>query len=90
VHATGEKHYRPLQPFWFTVAMTDKSAFHLTLANAALFLGRENNFQNEETAESMKHYTVAMQSINKRLSDPKESTSEGVIGTVAGMVCHDV
>jgi hypothetical protein len=70
--------------------MSDKSAFHLTMANAAMFFGKEIGCTNAETAESMKYYTISLRSINKRLLDPIDSISEGVMGTVLGFVCHDV
>jgi len=87
---------RPLGPIWFTVGMTDKSAFQLTLGNAAYCFNKETSlykgerFEHGETEESMSFYTAAMESVKSRLRDPIDGVSEGVIGSVLGFACHDV
>jgi hypothetical protein len=70
--------------------MSDQSAFHLAMANAALFFDREIGSENVESSESTKYYTMSLQVINKRLQDPVDKISEGVMGTVLGFACHDV
>jgi hypothetical protein len=96
MHDSMEITPRPLGPIWFTVGMIDKSAFQLTLGNAAYCFNRETGlysgevFDSGETEESMKFYTQAMESVKKRLRDPIDGVSEGVIGSVLGFACHDV
>jgi hypothetical protein len=75
---------------WLTAGMSDVSAFHLTLANAALLFGKETGSKEVETTEAMKYYTTSLQSLSNRLHDPVDGISEGVITTVLGFVCHDV
>jgi hypothetical protein len=70
--------------------MADESAFYLTMANAAVLFGRETGSREAQTNEAMKYYTKSLQSVSKRLQDPVDSVSEGVLGTVLGFVCHDV
>jgi hypothetical protein len=70
--------------------MSDESAFNLTMANAATLYGIETGNGIRETAESMQYYSLSLRSINRRLQDPIDRISEGVIGTVLGFVCHDV
>jgi hypothetical protein len=60
------------------------------MANAALFLGAETGDKDAETVESMRYYTMSLHSVTKRLQDPVDGVSEGVMGTVLGFVCHDV
>jgi hypothetical protein len=75
---------------WFTIGIADRSAFHLTMANAAMLFDMETGTKSAETTESTKYYTASLRSINKRLQDPVDGISEGVIGTVLGFACHDV
>jgi hypothetical protein len=79
-----------MRNIWMTITMTERSAFHLTLANSALFLTAEINKRIIENAESIDHYTMAVKLTEKRLQDPIDAISEGVIGTVLGFACHDV
>jgi hypothetical protein len=60
------------------------------MANAALFFGAETGDQDAETAESVKYYTMSLHSVTRRLQDPVDGVSEGVMGTVLGFACHDV
>jgi hypothetical protein len=60
------------------------------MSNAALLYGKETGNKQVETTESMKYYTMSLDSINKRLQDPVEGFSEGVIGAVLGFACYDV
>ena len=70
--------------------MSDESAFQITVANAAMIYGADAVHKPSETAESMNYYSMSLQSVNKRLQDPMDGISEGVIGTVIGFACHDV
>jgi hypothetical protein len=85
-----KKAYRPLVDVWFTLSMSDESTFQITLANAAVIYGADAGDKQSETAESIKCYNMSLQSVNKRLLDPVDSVSEGVMGTVLGFACHDV
>jgi len=75
---------------WITIAMSDSSAFHITLAHASNLLAQEHNQWTGETTESMKHYTTSLHAVSKRLQDPVDSTSDGVIGAILGFACFDV
>lgn len=75
---------------WFTISMSDASAFQLTVANAAVVYAAGDGDRLRETPESLKHYNMAVQSVNRRLQDPIDSVSEGLIGAVLGFACHDV
>jgi hypothetical protein len=77
-----------MRDVWMTMATTDRGAFHLTLANAALFLAAKNG--EIETAESIEHYTAAVRATEQQLQDPHDSVSDGVIGSVLGFASHDV
>jgi hypothetical protein len=90
VHTRGTHTYRPLVEVWFTIGISDASAFYLTMSNAAMLFGKETGSSDIESAESMMYYTMSLNSINKRLQDPVDGVSEGVIGAVLGFTCHDV
>jgi hypothetical protein len=75
---------------WITIGISDHSAFHLTMANASMLLAIETGSKTIETSESLNYYSMSLRSVEKRLQDPVDSTSEGVIGAVLGFVCHDV
>jgi hypothetical protein len=60
------------------------------MANASMLFAEETGSRNLENTESMALYTMSLRSVNKRLQDPVDGISEGVIGTVLGLVCHDV
>jgi hypothetical protein len=75
---------------WITIGMSDSSAFGITLASASLALAQESRQAAGETTESMTHYTTSVHAVSKRLQDPVDSTSDGVIGAILGFACLDV
>lgn len=76
---------------WISVAMTDRGAFQLGLANAALLIARRNDLDDiQENSEALKYYTAALSSVNKRLQDPDYVASEELVGAILGFCCHDV
>jgi hypothetical protein len=70
--------------------MSDTSTFQLTVANAAVVYAAGAGDKFRETPESLKHYNMSVRSVNKRLQDPVDGISEGLIGAVIGFACHDV
>ncbi|KAF2816217.1 uncharacterized protein BDZ99DRAFT_131374 [Mytilinidion resinicola] len=83
---------RALRNAWYSVGLFDFAAFHLVLSNSALAIQMLRNglkFVNNEDSEVLKHHVIATRSINARLASPDHRTSDGVIGAVAGLVCHD-
>ncbi|KAI0834121.1 hypothetical protein F5Y06DRAFT_279919 [Hypoxylon sp. FL0890] len=88
--------YRPFRFPWITMGLSDSAAFHITLANAALFRGIKADPQAlkqkpefSSNADAMKWYTLSLASVTKRLADPAESESEGLVIAITGFVCHD-
>ncbi|KAI0120350.1 hypothetical protein F4776DRAFT_250953 [Hypoxylon sp. NC0597] len=88
--------YRPFRFPWITMGLSDSSAFYITLANAALYRGIKTDPQAQKqkpefntNVEAMKWYTLSLASITKRLANPAESDSEGLVIAVTGFVCHD-
>jgi hypothetical protein len=85
--------YRPFRTVWFSMAMSDASAFHLSLANAAMFLDQRihaHSFSYDKSIECLKYYGQCVNQISRRLESFDDSVSEGVITTVLGLICHDV
>ncbi|KAI1468850.1 uncharacterized protein F4812DRAFT_470645 [Daldinia caldariorum] len=88
----AKSHYRPFRFTWLTVGLSDAAAWQITLANAASFRKASQDSVTAEYAcsvEAMKWYTLSLASITKRLADPDEKDSEGLIVAVTGFVCHD-
>jgi hypothetical protein len=77
-----------MRDVWMSSATHDRTAFQLTLANAALHLA--NRTGETETTESIGYYTIAARMTEQRLQSPDDSISDGVIVTVLGFACHDV
>jgi hypothetical protein len=75
---------------WITIAISDSSAFQITLAHASILLAQAHNQWTGETTESMKLYTTSVHAVSKRLQDPIDSTSDGVISAILGLACLDV
>ncbi|OCL09727.1 hypothetical protein AOQ84DRAFT_353898 [Glonium stellatum] len=85
----AQKDSKQMRVIWISVGMSDRSAFQLSLASSAFFMARQNDPQVQENTESLGYYTAALSSVNGRLLDPTESTSEGLIGAILGFCCYD-
>jgi hypothetical protein len=93
VNTEADYVYRPFRLEWFSMALIDRSAFYLSLANAALFFNQMTNhgsFEYSDCLESSKYYSECLNQVTRRLGSRTESVSEGVITTVLGFICHDV
>ena len=86
VYSSNKDSY-PVSEIWFSLALTDKSSFHLLLATVATAVQK---LTGVETAEATKHYTLSLKSVATRMNDPNERTSEGVISSILGFACQDV
>ncbi|KAI8949032.1 hypothetical protein F4801DRAFT_591386 [Xylaria longipes] len=90
--AQARSSYRPFVFPWLSIGLSDAGAWHITLANAVLFKNMKPGDAKPEystNAEAMKWYTLSLQSVSKRLADPKKGGKEGLITAIAGFVCHD-
>ncbi|KAI1757326.1 hypothetical protein F4782DRAFT_548223 [Xylaria castorea] len=88
----AQSSYRPFGFTWLAIGMSDAGAWYITLANAVLFKNMKPGEAKPEYStnpEAMKWYTLSLQSISKRLADPKEEGKQGLITAIAGFVCHD-
>jgi len=81
------KNYQPMHQIWMSVALTDPSAFHMLLANAAMVLSER---QGRQDIEWMRYYTLSLSSVNKRMNDPQLRLSEGLVGAIVSFACLDV
>ncbi|KAI1804953.1 hypothetical protein F4811DRAFT_570589 [Daldinia bambusicola] len=88
----AKSHYRPFRFTWLTMGLSDTAAWQITLANAASYRKASQDSVTAEyscSVEAMKWYTLSLASITKRLADPNETDSEGLIVAITGFVCHD-
>ncbi|EED17110.1 hypothetical protein TSTA_021670 [Talaromyces stipitatus ATCC 10500] len=75
------------------MALTDATAFQLCMANAAMFMAQRkqpDTFQYEKCSEALEYYGQCLRQVTKRLECRDDCTSEGVIVTVLGLICHDI
>ncbi|OJJ43559.1 hypothetical protein ASPZODRAFT_19283 [Penicilliopsis zonata CBS 506.65] len=90
---TSEAVYRPFRGVWFAAALTDRSAFTLCLANAAMFWDQQahpDGFQYTRSAECLAYYGDCVAQVSRRLASPQECRGAGIINAILGMLCHDL
>lgn len=78
---------------WIRICFTDYTAFYLSMASALLFWDWRKGVMSREffdNPEATKYYFIALDQLSKRLNDPQECASPGVIATILGCLCHDV
>ncbi|KAI5866707.1 hypothetical protein GGS23DRAFT_551686 [Durotheca rogersii] len=83
---------RPFRLPWLSMGLSDSAVWYLTLANAALHRGPEPGSTLPEINtddHAMSWYALSLASVTRRLQDPVESRSEGLITAVAGLAYHD-
>lgn len=93
VNAESDYVFRPFRTVWFSMALTDATAFQLCMANAAMFMAQRKQpatFQYQKCSEVLEYYGKCLGQITKRLECRDDCTSEGVIVTILGLICHDV
>ncbi|KAH8598684.1 hypothetical protein B0O99DRAFT_683441 [Bisporella sp. PMI_857] len=87
-----EYRYQAFHAIWIRIALSDPSALYLCLATSLLSWDRRNNSSVGDfgkNTEAANYYTKALRQLSRRLSDPSECTSAGVIATIVGFLCHD-
>jgi hypothetical protein len=75
------------------IGLTDPAVFHQALANLAIYLQRVRHLPEAEAYQSQEalfHQMEALKLVIKKITNKRESTSEGVIGTIIGLACNTV
>ncbi|KAF3399068.1 hypothetical protein DPV78_007158 [Talaromyces pinophilus] len=93
MNAESDYVFRPFRTVWFSMALTDATAFQLCMANAAMFMAQRKQpatFQYEKCSEVLEYYGKCLGQITKRLECRDDRTSDGVIVTILGLICHDI
>lgn len=75
------------------MAIIDTSAYYISLANASLFMNQITSHGGSEYSdcpESSGYYSSCLTTMTERLSRHAERSSQGVITTILGFLCHDV
>lgn len=93
VHVEAEYLYRPFRKEWFSMAVVDTSAYYILLANASLYMNSiitHGGWEYSDCQESSEYYRTCLTTMSKRLGSQTERSSEGVITTILGFLCHDV
>ncbi|CZR67426.1 uncharacterized protein PAC_17325 [Phialocephala subalpina] len=85
---TGEDPtFKTLRDRWLPVAVRDAATFHQFLANVSLNISRVRG-ENLDNAVSIAHHSLAIRSVNQKLSDPNLRTSGDVIASILCFVCY--
>ncbi|QGA20842.1 hypothetical protein EYB26_008552 [Talaromyces marneffei] len=93
MNAESDYVFRPFRAVWFSMALTDATAFQLCMANAAMFMAQRKQpetFQYEKCSETLEYYGKCLGQITKRLESRDDCASDGVIVTILGLICHDI
>ncbi|KAL4913230.1 hypothetical protein BDW62DRAFT_214401 [Aspergillus aurantiobrunneus] len=93
MHVDAEYNYRPFRKIWFSMGLSDRTAFILCKANAAMFLEQVrlcDQFRYEHCRETLTYYGQCVRQVMERLSDPVDCVSKGVLTAVLGLICHDL
>ncbi|KAI0515313.1 hypothetical protein F5B22DRAFT_607983 [Xylaria bambusicola] len=89
VFAEARSSYIPFLLPWLSIGLADAAAWYITLASTRnLKLGKANLKLGTDT-ETMKWYTLSLQSVSKRLADPSERGKEGLLGAITGIICYE-
>jgi hypothetical protein len=83
----------PIFNVWVSQAVADPTAWRMALATAnirLIILKTENPFLIAEDRDTLQLYTECLGQVHKRLQDPRDCTSEGLITAVLGFACQDV
>jgi hypothetical protein len=76
---------------WFSVGLYDSATFNMILSNSAAHLDQLRGIKDGERGlEAEKYHLIALQSVTKRLAEPNLDVTDGLIGGVAGFICHNV
>lgn len=71
--------------------MMDPAAFHQVLSNALLNIScRQTEGPSRETNDCIRHHSLAVKSVNERITDPNFAASDGFIGAIIGIACYYV
>ena len=70
------------------LAVQDRATFHAVLSHYSAV--HRDYYVTEGKEESINHVNSAIQLINKRLTDAKESCSNGTIAAVACLITYEV
>ncbi|PVI01939.1 hypothetical protein DM02DRAFT_653959 [Periconia macrospinosa] len=86
---SSEPRLQPIKETWLPMSLSDPALFYEILSHisrdiTASFPG----YAKEKQAFAL--HSQALQSVNKRLSDPVESVSDGIIATILGFACFSL
>lgn len=74
---------------WFSLGFVDRATFYIILSNSAAHLDALKGVSTMGVVVQ-RYHLLALQSINERLRSPDLEASDGLIGTVAGFLTHNV
>ncbi|CAI6342163.1 unnamed protein product [Periconia digitata] len=95
IYTTPKVHLRPLRDTWLPLALSDPAFFYEILSHVALNIttAQQSSISSvvgcgyQASTKSLALHSLALRSINQRLTDPMMGLSEGVIGTIMAFAC---
>lgn len=89
VYLGQDPSFQNLRERWLPLAINDSAAFHQFIANAAINVFRIQG-NNVDQLMSVAHHSLAVRSINRKLTDQKDSNIDNVIQCVVEFVSYTV
>ncbi|RDW61496.1 hypothetical protein BP5796_11388 [Coleophoma crateriformis] len=80
--------FQPFRDFWFPLGLVDAAAMHQILSNTAMHLNALRG-RSDDVRAALEYNTAAIKSVNRRLPDASQNTSDGILGAILGFMCHD-
>ncbi|RDW77655.1 hypothetical protein BP6252_05708 [Coleophoma cylindrospora] len=80
--------FQPFRDFWFPLGLVDAAAMQQILSNSAMHLNALRGLL-DDAGTALEYHTAAIKSVNGRLSDASQNTSDGILGAILGFMCHD-
>lgn len=80
---------RPYRSSWFSLGFHDVATFYMLLSNSAAHLDTLRG-GTSRGLDAERFHMMALQSVSRRLSEPNFEASDGLIGTIAGLITHNV
>lgn len=81
--------FRTLRERWLPVMIKDPATFHQFLASVSLQVSRIRG-EELDNVVAVAHHSLAIRSVNKKLSDPALKTSDQTITGILSFVCYNV
>lgn len=89
VNTCQDPTFRTLRERWLPVMIKGPATFHQFLANVSLNVSRVRG-ESLDNGVTVAHHSLAIRSVNQKLSDPALKASDDVLLGILSFRCYDV